>query len=82
MSVIVYSKTNCPACLKAKALLDRLGVEYEVVMIDRDMDAMDFIASERHKTVPQLYKDGKLAIQGGYVGMEKLTDEELYNKLK
>lgn len=29
----VYSKENCPACIKAKSYLDERGVEYKVIMI-------------------------------------------------
>lgn len=82
MSVIIYSKSNCPACIKAKAMLDKIGVAYEVKMVDRDMDAMDFIVEQGHRTMPQLYKNGAIVVEGGYAGMESLGEQELYKLLK
>jgi glutaredoxin len=58
MSVIVYSKKNCPACERAKALLTKNGVEFEVKNIDTDLDAMDFVVSKKHRAMPVVYKDG------------------------
>ena len=58
MSVIVYSKNNCAACERAKALLKQKGVDFEVKNIDSDMEAMDFIVSKGHRSVPQVYVNG------------------------
>jgi glutaredoxin len=81
MPVIVYSKNSCPACSQAKVLLDTKGVAYDVKMVDRDMDAMDFMVEQGHRSMPQIYKDGALAVEGGYLGLTKLTDEQ-WAKLK
>lgn len=75
----VYSKSNCPFCDKAKALLDLKGVKYEVIKIDEDNEAREFVLSEGHRSVPQIYKDGKLFVEGGFQGLQKMTDEELLN---
>lgn len=53
--VFVYSKKNCPACEKVKHALTLKAVPFEVKMIDTDLDAMDFIASQGHRSVPQVY---------------------------
>lgn len=73
----VYSKANCPFCVQAKNLLTLKGVEFEEVRIDENPEAREFILSEGHRTVPQIYKDGKLFVQGGYQGLSKLTEEEI-----
>lgn len=73
----VYSKKNCPFCDKAIALLTLKGVEYEVVKIDENNEAREFVMGEGHRSVPQIYKDGKLFVEGGFQGLQKLTDEEL-----
>lgn len=75
----VYSKKNCPFCDKAIALLELKNVKYEVVKIDENDEARDFVLSEGHRSVPQIYKDGKVFVQGGFQGLQKLTDEELLN---
>jgi glutaredoxin len=70
--LVVYTKANCPACDKAKAMLDRLDAYYEVKRVDTDLDAMDFIVAQGHRSVPQIYRDGKLLIEGGAAGMEAI----------
>ena len=73
----VYSKNNCPFCVQAKNLLTLKGIEYEEIKIDESPEAREFVLSEGHRTVPQIYKDGTLFVQGGYQGLSKLTESEL-----
>ena len=76
----VYSKNNCPFCVQAKNLLTLKGIEYEEIKIDENPEAKEFVLSEGHRTVPQIYKDGTLFVQGGYQGLSKLTESELKEK--
>ena len=76
----VYSKNNCPFCVQAKNLLQLKGIEYEEIKIDENPEAREFVLSEGHRTVPQIYKDGTLFVQGGYQGLSKLTESELKEK--
>lgn len=76
----VYSKANCPFCTQAKNLLGLKGIEFEEVRIDEIPEAREFVLAEGHRTVPQIYKDGKLFVQGGYQGLSKLTEQELKEK--
>lgn len=73
----VYSKTNCPACDKAKALLKHYDVPYEEFLIDKSSEAKEFVLSEGHRQVPQLYYKDKLFVQGGYLGLVKMTEDEI-----
>jgi len=73
--ITVYSKSNCPFCVKAKYLLEQKGVAFEEVKIDEKPEAREFIMSEGHRTVPQIYQDGKLLVEGGYNGLAKQSDE-------
>ena len=75
MTVTVYSKAHCPFCDKAKALLKLKGVTYEEIRIDEDEEAREFILEQGHRTVPQIYKDGKLLVEGGFQGLSKQKDE-------
>lgn len=59
MSVVVYSKRNCPACERLKAAFTKAGTQYEVKNIDTDLDAMDFVVSQGHRAMPVVYVDGK-----------------------
>lgn len=79
--ITVYSKNNCPFCVQAKNLLQLKGIEFEEVKIDESTEAREFVLGEGHRTVPQIYKDGKLLVEGGFQGLKKQT-EEFFNQLK
>ena len=80
--LIVYSKNNYPFCVQAKNLLTLKDIEFEEIKIDEIPEAKEFVLAEGHRTVPQIYKDGALFVQGGYQGLSKLTEEELKEKSK
>lgn len=77
----VYSKKHCPFCDQAKALLKVKGIQFEEIKIDEVPEAREFVMSEGHRTVPQIYKDGKLLVEGGFQGLKK-QNEEFFNQLK
>ncbi len=54
--VTVYTKHNCPYCVRAKRLLEKKGVAYEEVDVEAD-DALRIWLAERsgQKTVPQIF---------------------------
>lgn len=79
--ITVYSKNNCPFCTQAKNLLTRKGVQFEEINIDIDANAKRFIISEGHRTVPQIYSDGKVLVEGGFQGLRDQPDE-FYQTLK
>lgn len=56
--VVVYSKSNCPACVKVKGELTLKGVEYTEVRIDQQPEMRDWLLSQGHRSVPQVYVDG------------------------
>lgn len=75
--ITVYSKQNCPFCVQAKALLAKKGIAFVEVKIDEDEKAKAFVIAEGHRTVPQIYEDGKLYVAGGFQGLQtKLKEEE------
>jgi glutaredoxin 3 len=79
--ITVYSKNNCPFCVQAKNLLKIKGIDYTEIKIDENAVAKEFVLSEGHRTVPQLYKDGKLLVEGGYQGLAK-QPAEFFETLK
>jgi glutaredoxin len=81
-TVTIYSKNNCPACVKAITLLEYYGIPFEVVKIDEDAEAKAFLLGEQHRSVPQFYVEGKLFAPGGLSWLERLEKQELYDKLK
>jgi len=77
----VYSKANCPFCDQAKNLLKLKNIEFEEVRVDLQPEAREFIVSEGHRTVPQIYKDGKVFVEGGFQGLSRLTEDQLKERL-
>ena len=54
--VIVYSTTICPYCVRAKALLERKGVEYEELYIEGNRELMrEMLERSKRRTVPQIF---------------------------
>lgn len=77
----VYSKNYCPFCDKAKHLLKTKNIAYKEVKIDEDQDAREWLVAQGHRTAPQIYKGDELFVDGGYQGLARLSDQELFNKL-
>ncbi|MDE0175420.1 MAG: glutaredoxin 3 [Defluviicoccus sp.] len=57
----VYSSLWCPFCARAKALLDRKGVEYREIDVDRDPNLRQQMMQRAggRRTVPQIFVDGR-----------------------
>jgi glutaredoxin len=77
----VYSKANCPFCDQAKNLLKLKNIAFEEVRVDQNPQAREFIVNAGHRTVPQIYQDGKLFVEGGFQGLSKLTEDQIKEKL-
>lgn len=77
----VYSKTVCPYCVNAKNFLRARGIDFQEVNIEEDEVAREFLREAGHRTVPQIYKDGEVFVEGGWTGLSKLSVEELNSKL-
>ena len=78
----VYSKTVCPYCVNAKNFLKARGIDFQEVNIEEDEAARDFLRNAGHRTVPQIYKDGEVFVEGGWMGLSKLSTEELNSRLE
>lgn len=73
MQVEIYSKPNCPFCVKAKRLCELRQVPYEEFVVGTDITRENLLAIfPGAKTVPQIKVDGKSI--GGYDQLVKLFD--------
>ena len=81
MLLTVYSKKHCPFCDQAKALLKNKAIQFEEVKIDEDNTAREFIMEQGHRTVPQIYFEGKLFVEGGFQGLSKLSTDEIRTRM-
>lgn len=73
MSTIeVYSKSWCPYCTKAKALLKSKGLAYQEIDITHDeAREREMLERSRRQTVPQIFIDGRSI--GGYDDLARLN---------
>lgn len=70
MKAVIYSKTNCPYCIRAKTLLQQKGIEYEERVIGEGYTKQQLLeAVPNARTVPQIFLDGVLI--GGFDDLQK-----------
>ena len=77
----VYTKNACGYCIQAKTLLKKMDIEFEEINIETDTDAREFIISEGHRTMPQIYFQGKPFVDGGFQGLAKLSEDTIRAKM-
>ena len=71
--VQMYATAICPYCVRARQLLDRKGVAFEEIRVDRDRDQLRaMIQRSNRTTVPQIFI-GSYHV-GGYDDMARLDD--------
>jgi glutaredoxin 3 len=72
--VQMYSKKNCPFCVRAKALLDRKGISYEEIDAEGNDELRSWLAeASGQKTVPQIFVDGRPL--GGFSDIDALDKQ-------
>ena len=70
--VEVFSKDNCPYCVRAKALLASKDVSYEEIDVSRNSDMLvSMMQRSKQRTVPQIFINGQSI--GGYDDLAKLN---------
>ena len=82
--ITLYSKPLCPYCEMAKHYLTKNEIEYEEIRVDTNPEAREFLLSEGHRTMPQVYHNGKLLVAGGgqaLVRMDPNTVKELIGEV-
>lgn len=69
--ITVYTKENCPFCVRAKALLSRKGVTFEEVKVEgRDDLRTWLVEASGQRTVPQIFV-GERSL-GGFMDIDAL----------
>ncbi len=79
-TVKLYTKSACPYCVNAKALLSRLGVAFEEISVDGDPALREEIR-ERYDwpTVPVVVIDDRCV--GGFTDLSRLEQSGELTKL-
>ena len=69
--IIIYSKSNCPFCERAKNLFDSKDLKYNEIILDgKDEEFSKLIKKTGFRTVPQIFINGKCI--GGYSDLIKI----------
>lgn len=69
--VQVYSKQQCPYCVKAKSLLTKKGVAFEEIDVENDDERRAWLVETTgQRTVPQVFVDGRPL--GGFSDLDAL----------
>jgi glutathione-dependent peroxiredoxin len=58
--VSLFTKVGCPFCARAKGMLQDHGMDYEEIVLGRDVTSRSVRAMTGAATVPQVFIDGKL----------------------
>ncbi|KAL5725081.1 Glutaredoxin-C2 [Ranunculus cassubicifolius] len=62
-SVVVFSKSYCPFCVKVKKLLSELGASFKAIELDQESDGVDIQSALQQltgqRTVPNVFISGK-----------------------
>lgn len=72
-NIVVYTKDNCPECVKAKNYLDNKHIEYSVINVSEQPEYRQFLVDQGLRSVPQIYVDGVLT-EGGFRGLVAQDD--------
>lgn len=56
--VVVYSKANCPACVKVKNELSLKAIEFKEIRVDLKPEYRQMMIDAGHRSVPIVYVDG------------------------
>ena len=78
----IYSKTVCPYCVHAKNYLKNKNINFREINIEQDAEAREFITQQGLRTVPQIFMDGKIFVEGGWTGLSKMTAEEILSEIE
>ncbi len=70
VTAYMVSKPNCPYCVKAEALLNKLGIPFTKDVIGETITKEQLLEKAPNaKTVPQIWLNDELI--GGYTELEK-----------
>jgi glutathione-dependent peroxiredoxin len=58
--VSLFTKVGCPFCARAKTMLKEHGIDYEEIVLGKDITTRSLRAVTGATTVPQVFIDGKL----------------------
>jgi glutaredoxin len=67
--------------VQAKKQLADMGFEYEEINIETDGDTRRWLIEQGHRTMPQIYHNGKVLVEGGAQELAKLSKDDINTAL-
>ena len=77
----LYTKNHCPYCVQAKMQLNKMNIAFKEINIDSSPAAKEFVIAEGHRTMPQIYHNGSLFVEGGAQGLARLDEDTIRAKM-
>ena len=78
--VVMYSGENCPYCVRAQRLLNKKGVAFREIKVDRSPELRaEMERLSQRRTIPQIFIHGQHV--GGYDDMAALDSAGELDKL-
>jgi glutaredoxin len=77
MSIKFYTTDWCGDCIRSKALLKKLNVEFDEINVDNDTEANEYITKlqNNQRRIPTIvFEDGSFLVEP--------SDPQLYSKLE
>jgi glutaredoxin len=68
--------------VQAKNYLKSRNINFREINIEDDAEAREFITQQRLRTVPQIFMDGKIFVEGGWTGLSKMSTEDIVNEIE
>ena len=87
--IVIFSKTTCPYCDRAKEALSKLNLNYHSIELDVSKNcpkedcsnlASSLMLMTRIRTVPQIFVNGKLI--GGFTDLDALIKSNKFEVVK
>jgi glutaredoxin len=75
MITIVWSKDNCPHCIKAKQMLIQKGIHFE----ERKIDGVAWTREQLFEVVPNAKTVPQIFLYGNYLGGYRELEEYFQN---
>lgn len=79
--ITLYTGDLCAYCTRAKMLLNEWDIPFKEKNITHNVEALEFLKLNGHRSVPQIYRNGKLLVEGGYDGLRALGKQQLNERL-
>ena len=76
---VIYSKPNCPYCVKAKALLNKTQIPFIEVVIGKDITVETLFEEFKLNGMPQPKSAPQIILHGKYIGGYKELQQEFEN---